>query len=213
MGCSTPSLIHEHMRTARVCPVCGDERGRRHGAVLAPFIRTWVRPGIDRRDLMFRICACCGLGFFEQRFEPQEMERLYGRYRSSAYLECRRAVEPWYSAALNAANLSPAVIAARRSQLDRFLRQTLPAPAGVDRLIVDLGGDAGQFIPQDLAAGSYVLESSDQDPWPGLTRIVSLAASLATSWAAAAAGLLRCSEPGASQSAGGRGAAIVPQVA
>lgn len=163
------------MKTCVACPICGDRSGRRHAAPLAPFIRAWVHPDWPWPVCSFRCCQGCGLGFFEQRFDASEMARLYGNYRSNDYLVCRRRFEPWYTAALNQANLSPGVIAARRSLLEAYLQQQLPEPEA-DRVIVDLGGDAGQFIPTALGTACYVLESSDREPWPGVSRIDSLEA-------------------------------------
>jgi hypothetical protein len=158
------------MKSIHTCPVCGEASGPRYGALLAPFIAAWVKPEISQQLCSFKRCNGCGLGFFEQRFNQQEMDRLYASYRSPVYLKCRRAYEPWYTEALNESNLSPGVIATRRSQLEAYLSKQLPRLSD-DLVIVDLGGDAGQFIPRCFDADCYVIESSDRVPWPAITRV------------------------------------------
>lgn len=54
-------------------------------------------------------------------------------------------------------------------------------------VVADLGGDAGQFIPLDLAREAYVIEASQQQPVHGVTRVMNLS-DLTTE-----VGLLMCS--------------------
>lgn len=161
------------MKTISACPVCGETKGPRQAAILSPFIAAWVRPDIHEKLCTIRSCDRCGLQFFEQRFDAQEMKRLYANYRSEAYLNCRTAFEPWYTRKVNDANLSAGLISKRRHELETYLQRHLPS-LNEDLAIVDVGGDAGQFIPCCFNADRYVLESSDREPWPNTTRIDTL---------------------------------------
>lgn len=93
----------------------------------------------------------CGHRFFRERYSNKELTQLYGGYREDAYLKARQRWEPWYSARLNGAGLDPQVIAGRQNQLRELLRQ-VGWRQGERRVVVDVGGDAGQFIPLDLAS-------------------------------------------------------------
>lgn len=98
------------------------------------------------------------------------MDSLYGRYRDEAYYQARHRVEPWYGQAANSSNLDPVIIDKRVAGIRSFILPFLGA-GDRDLVVADLGGDAGQFIPLDLAQEAYVVEASRRQPVSGVTRV------------------------------------------
>jgi hypothetical protein len=78
--------------------------------------------------------------------------------------------EPWYSEKINSANLDSTIIKKRKEGLTRFLSPFLISDVN-QVTIADVGGDAGQFIPLELARHSFVVEASEQLPVAGVTRV------------------------------------------
>ncbi len=138
--------------------------------MLAPFIAKWasIQPLPKVCDALR--CEKCDLIYFRQRYSGDEMDRLYSSYRSPAYLSVRRKYEPWYTRKINDANLQPSVIRDRRNGLMDYLRPFLSLMPG-DCAVVDVGGDAGQFIPQELGFANYVIEVSNRQAVPGVIRL------------------------------------------
>jgi len=120
-------------------------------------------------------CQACGHRFFDYSFSDAEMGRLYGEYRDERYFLARHRVEPWYGRSANLANKDQILIAARKASLLKFLRPLLPASRS-GLVIADIGGDAGQFIPLEIARASYLIEASDQVPVQGVSRVTTMAA-------------------------------------
>jgi hypothetical protein len=118
-------------------------------------------------------CEECGHRFFSYRFSDAEMARLYGEYRGEKYYLARSKVEPWYRRSTNRANLDTGLIKTRKAGLSKFLEPFLQAPKR-GLVIADVGGDAGQFIPLELASAAYLIEASEQTPVQGVERVASL---------------------------------------
>lgn len=155
------------------CPCCGSVECRSFWALVAPFLRRYaLGPGAPY-TAQLRECRRCGHRFFRERFTGEEMGRLYGGYRDGEYLRIRQRWEPWYSAQLNGAGLDRQVIAGRQRQLQKLLQQA-GWLEGERRVVVDVGGDAGQFIPLEFACGAYVLEASGRKPVGGVKRVAAL---------------------------------------
>jgi hypothetical protein len=119
-------------------------------------------------------CNTCGHRFFGYRYTAEEMNRLYSGYRGEHYLRTRRRLEPWYGKRMNDINLDPSLIRTRQESLRAFLICFLSSDQALLD-IADLGGDAGQFIPLQLARSAYLIEASDQAPVPGVVRVRDLA--------------------------------------
>jgi hypothetical protein len=149
------------------CPICNSQDASKHWAVIAPFIRTYVRPA---HSSLVSLCECstCQHRYFDYRYSDAELGRLYGGYRGEAYYQARHRVEPWYGINANEANLDPVTIDKRLAGLRAFMLPLLGS-GDSDLVIADLGGDAGQFIPLDLAQEAYVIEASQRQPVPGVT--------------------------------------------
>jgi hypothetical protein len=155
------------------CPCCGSVECRSFWALVAPFLRRYaLGPGAPY-TAQLRECRRCGHRFFRERFTGEEMGRLYGGYRDGEYLRIRQRVEPWYTSVHNEAGLDPKVIEGRQQQLRHLLRQAGWAD-GERRVVVDVGGDAGQFIPLELASEAYVVEASARPPVAGVQRVATL---------------------------------------
>jgi hypothetical protein len=156
------------------CPICGGMEARISWALVAPFLKRYALDADAQRTAQLRECKTCGHRFFRERMSVHELNRLYRDYRGERYLQVRQRWEPWYTQAVNATTLQADVAEARREALRNLLRQAGWAQ-GERRLIVDIGGDRGQCIPQDFSNGAYVLETSAVPCLPWVQRISSLA--------------------------------------
>lgn len=167
-----PSIEAASSPSAQSCPICNSRQSSKFWALIAPFIRNYVQPS---HSSLLSLCECrdCQHRYFDYRYSDAEMDRLYGEYRTEAYFSARHCVEPWYGREANASNLKPATVKQRLSGIRSFIRPFLPSEEH-DLVIADLGGDAGQFIPLDLAREAYVIEASQQRPVQGVTRVKNL---------------------------------------
>jgi len=100
------------------------------------------------------------------------MDALYGNYREDAYLEARQHWEPWYRKGANEATAPGSAVTADRVKfLDALLEKFDLRKLGV---VVDFGGDMGQFFPA-AAMTRYLLDPSDRQVVDGVVRITSWA--------------------------------------
>jgi len=156
------------------CPCCGTASAQGYWAVIAPFIRALVQPCHSSLVQLLQ-CSRCDHRFFNYQYTDEDMRRLYGGYRGDHYFQIRHRLEPWYGSKTNSANLDPALIQARQESLLAFLLPLLPSTEQ-GLVIADLGGDAGQFLPLQLAREAYLIEASDQPPVAGVMRVSTMAA-------------------------------------
>ena len=154
---------------AQACICCGAIVCKSYWGVVAPFISDFVRPEAPPIVRLLE-CSSCGHRFFSYRFSDSEMSRLYSGYRGPDYFSVRNKAEPWYREGTNSANLDPDIVSSRKQGLLSFLRSHLP-PDKKDFVFADVGGDAGQFIPLELASAAYVVEKSDQKTVEGVKRV------------------------------------------
>lgn len=153
------------MYLAKACPCCGGESSKIYRGVAAPFIVHHVLGGKDVK-VNLRSCNACGFRWFDQRFEPAEMAKLYVGYRGEAYANARHKYEPWYSRTVNDAIGGESEIRERAEIMMGFLRGVVDA-GGVET-VLDYGGDKGQFIPAGLGRKRYVYEVSGVDAVDGV---------------------------------------------
>ena len=159
--------------SGQACPCCSSLTVEGCWAVIAPFIWELVQPGHSSIVRLME-CTSCSHRFFSYQYTDEEMGRLYGGYRGEHYFVARHRYEPWYGRRANAANLESSLIRDRQESLVAFLRAVLPAnDCGL--VIADLGGDAGQFLPLQLAREAYLVEASDQVPVAGVTLVANIA--------------------------------------
>lgn len=161
------------MKRTLACPSCGVGGVVVAHAVVAPWICELADLSSPQESQLVD-CPDCGMSYFSLRYEDEDMEHLYSHYRGSRYVEVRRQWEPWYREAINSA-FEPGS-AATRARVD-FLETALQVACG-DRpwhLMVDVGGDAGQFFPTS-GSGRRVLIDPSNKPLPsGVERAAQLA--------------------------------------
>lgn len=138
--------------------------------MVSPFIRNYALGPEAPATAQLRTCLGCGHRFFRERYLPNEISRLYNDYRGKEYLEVRQAWEPWYSRKINDRNLLDETKHRRQEMLLNALKRA-GLNDSIRRVVVDVGGDAGQFIPLSLSDGAYVLETSNRQPSQGVERI------------------------------------------
>jgi hypothetical protein len=154
------------------CPLCSNSaiNFSLARAIISPWIRNLA--GVKKRTSKFFFCEVCSGAFFDYRYSPLEMARLYQNYRDENYVKLRRKWEPWYTKDFNDAHNTDYFVGKRKIALQNFL---LSLEISNFETIVDVGGDFGQFIP-DLGVNNnkYVLDLSEQPLIPGIRRINSL---------------------------------------
>lgn len=152
------------------CPICSltpKSTGTR--AVVSPWIREL---GVDRHTWSeYLFCQNCLIGYFTYRYSEDEMAQIYRDYRGPAYVRIRNKWEPWYSHGYNNAHDEVEWVNARVAELEKFLRVNLKQKPN---LVVDIGGDRGQYIPELGQEISYVIEASEKDLKEGVVRAGSL---------------------------------------
>lgn len=168
-------MNHRLVDEPRICRWClsPNVRNIAHG-VVAPWI---LRQRCTRDDITSLMkCEHCGFRFFSRDFSETELNDIYGEYRQLSYLARRRRWEPWYTKKINdAIGHDRSVVLHRKEQVEIELRNYLDSSAlKSPTVVVDFGGDAGQFIP-DLSTleDRFVLEVSDAATEAGVERLSS----------------------------------------
>jgi hypothetical protein len=136
--------------------------------VISPWIRKF---GIQKYVSTYFYCQECSLGFFNYRYSPKEMSKIYTLYRGDNYLKIRSEWEPWYTKDFNATHDKPSYIDSRKKYVEIFLLSNLKL---IPNTLVDYGGDKGQYIPNLNQKKSYVLEVSEINSLPGIEKISNL---------------------------------------
>lgn len=136
-------------------------------------ISPWLRMlGVKRKRVSkYLNCEFCSSGYFDYRYSNTEMAKIYNNYRGSEYLNTRLKWEPWYNKAFNEEHDSSEFVLMRQSALVRFLGKFLISRPNI---VVDIGGDRGQYIPNLGQCESYVIESSKKDLVDGVQRLSSI---------------------------------------
>ena len=151
------------------CEICLDQLQFSANVVVSPWIRSL---GVRRkRRSKYFTCENCGSGFFDFRYSNDEMSKIYNDYRGQIYLKRRLHWEPWYTKSFNEEHDSEDFISKRKNSLKQFLHGKLPEKP---RVVVDVGGDRGQYIPNFGQTKSYVIESSSKNLVGGVERLQSL---------------------------------------
>ena len=157
------------MERIDTCPGCGGRPSAQWPALVAPFIAEYVLRSAPAPCSLLE-CEACGLRFFDARYEPEELGRLYAGYRGEAYFQARHRHEFWYLRRHNVGTgHDPRVLARRKTAVAAFLRDHVEV-ASIGR-VLDYGGDSGQFIPDGVGSERHVFEVSEAFPVPGVKRI------------------------------------------
>jgi len=150
------------------CPACEAGRLEFREAIIAPFVAARVFGSRSKRCRLARCGTCC-LVFYEQRYDDNEVERLYAGYRSDDYYQTRHRYEPWYTKTLNSRLGAAEDITIRRkayhSTLSEFGVETEP------ETVLDYGGDRGQLMCGGPGRQHFVFDISGVEPEPGVVRI------------------------------------------
>jgi hypothetical protein len=142
-------------RGAATCPLCSQVTNSGTFASISP----WVRElGIKARVSKYYLCNTCDTGFFSKRYSDKEMSEIYKDYRGSNYLKVRSKWEPWYTKSYNSNHDSGDWVDSRKSLLTEFL---LRHGVTFCDIVVDVGGDQGQYIP-DFAKTKIVIDISEK---------------------------------------------------
>lgn len=154
------------------CPVCGHQGSPIAHAVVAPWLVELV--GLDNPvESELFLCPDCGTSFFSARYDDAELGALYGGYRGPDYVHARRRWEPWYRDSVNKA-FEPGSPATENRV--RFMEDSLhTACPGRDwSVVVDVGGDAGQFFPTSGVGRRILIDPSNKPLPQGVERVASL---------------------------------------
>ncbi len=146
------------------CPVCKNSTALGAYSVISPWIREL---GIRSRFSKYFICGNCQTGFFDKRYTDNEMADIYREYRGSEYLKKRSKWEPWYTNLYNSNHDSDQWIESRKKSLTEFLSR---ANINECNIVVDVGGDRGQYIP-DIALSKIVIDISDKELCDNVARL------------------------------------------
>ena len=160
------------MRRTSDCPSCGAIGVLAAHAVVAPWVCELMGvDGLQSSELLD--CPRCGLSFFSQRYDDEDMAGLYSEYRTGNYMRARQRWEPWYRSGINEA-FEPS--SAATAQRVRFLEDVLKDACGEREwsLIVDVGGDAGQFFPRGKVGRRVLIDPSNKPLPDGVERASSL---------------------------------------
>lgn len=124
------------------CVFCGSRELSWSIGLTAPFIAEYV---LDEkpRPTEFGRCARCKGTFARERYQSDDVRRLYGDYRGARYFEVRHRHEFWYTARVNE-GFGDATAARRRSIEDALAASGLHP--SFERAL-DFGGGDGTLFP------------------------------------------------------------------
>lgn len=157
------------MTASLSCPICDGAAVLKAHARLAPFIATLIGSSINEATKLLS-CTTCDFDFFEKRFNTAEERAIYSEYRTGKYLKVRQNWEPWYTNSVNEAYVpeNPSVDA-RVNFMEQVISHSVVG-SSLD-LVVDVGGDQGQFFPKREIKRKIVIDLSDKELRPGVSRI------------------------------------------
>jgi hypothetical protein len=148
----------------RNCIICRENISKISAkAVLSPWIR---KLGIKQRISNFLTCPNCGIGFFSYRYTDEEMHCIYRNYRGEKYVAIRNYWEPWYDFTYNSNHNNEAWVSVRVDAVTGFINKFELKP----NVVIDVGGDRGQYIPNLGQEVSVVIDTSNKEPVKGVTR-------------------------------------------
>lgn len=117
------------------------------------------------------ICKNCGLSYSQYRPNDEEMKLLYDGYRGEEYQKQRQKHEPFYTKEFNESlGFDIKQQNYRKERLFNILKKYFDINS--IKNVLDYGGDAGQFIPDQFElAEKYVYEISNVKPINGIKQI------------------------------------------
>lgn len=137
-------------------------------AVISPWIRELAE--VKQRTSVLTLCPVCGSGQFSYRYTDVEMAKIYENYRLEPYFRVRNKWEPTYTNDLNTGIGShPQALLSRQAIVRTFLQHAVTLVGCNDSVLLDVGGDCGQFIPPEIDH-RIVVDVSSSQPIEGVTR-------------------------------------------
>jgi hypothetical protein len=129
------------------CPACGDSsRDLQITSLIAPWLKELAE--VPLSNCQYVICQGCKSGYANVLFLKDEFYKIYSDYRGKEYLQIRHKWEPSYSQILNESlDRGDLLFKARRAELERILDQLNSNFRQNVRVVVDVGGGHGSFIP------------------------------------------------------------------
>jgi len=155
------------------CPICGGSAIVKGLGFVAPWVVELWCDGPEVIETRRLYCESCEFSWSSAGLSGDQLEALYSDYRGSRYRATRLRYEPWFAFEKESKLESSDYLETRR---ERIKSVSLKATLAIDGLIVlDYGGDRGQFIP-DFAPGqrNFLFDSSNVPSEPGVTRVANL---------------------------------------
>ena len=119
-------------------------------------------------------CRKCGFLFSDLRPDSAELARIYSDYRGPSYVRDRKRFEPGY-AQFNFKLGDAEEVALRVANLEEVLKK-VKLPLDEIHVLLDYGGDEGQFIPDSMhGTRKIVYEVSDKPARAGVEKIAEIA--------------------------------------
>lgn len=151
------------------CLCCDSDDLKIYPSIISDFISDYVLNKTSEICFLYE-CNNCSMRFFNQRFNDDEIIRLYQNYRNDDYFLARNNTEFWYTKTFNdSIGNDESEIESRKKRMENFLKSNLDT--GIIHSILDYGGDRGQFIPDCFKCDKYVYEVSDSLVLPGIKKI------------------------------------------
>lgn len=143
------------------CPCC-DSQPVLIPAQLSQFVHWRITGNDPGSNTTAFLCHCeqCNFYFSLQRFDDNEMQRLYTGYRNQVYNQMRKQCEPGYKEEL----YSPDYI----NQRKQFINSLVYKHVSGIQSILDYGGDDGTYIPD--VPFKFVYDVSGVEPKSGILK-------------------------------------------
>ena len=152
------------------CPICGGTAIVKGYGYIAPWVIELVSNEPEIFETRRLYCEQCEFSWSSAGLSGNRLAALYADYRGSQYRSTRLRYEPWFAFEKASKLESHDYLELRR---ERIKSVSSRASLTVDDLIVlDYGGDRGQYIP-DFAPGqrNYLFDSNNVPAAPGVTRV------------------------------------------
>ena len=110
------------------------------------------------------------VSFFSYRYIDEEMQCIYKDYQGERYVLIRNSWEPWYDFNYNSSHDKEKWVSMRLEALKNFINKFEIKP----NVVVDIGGDRGQYIPNLGQEVSVLIDTSGKEPVKSVIRKFSL---------------------------------------
>lgn len=144
------------------CPCCSGKNLLSRKSIIAPFISDYVLNETKISSCKLFKCNRCGFIFFDKRFTPKEVSKLYGHYRKQSYFKIRNKHEFFYTQKVNRSFEND--IEYRKKIISDFFKD-IKLDQHSFKNVLDYGGDRGQFFPSYFDnSKKWLYDLSDNKP-------------------------------------------------